>query len=108
MSVVCVRIPPVLLMAAIKPTNFKNDTIFAECVETHMGERFITIIHPKLTSYDVKSAKIFSPHVGVSFASWLIRASEWVADSKKWTKEIKIQEKRKKNKSKKEQTCQAK
>jgi len=98
-------------MSVIRPVDFKNSTIIAECAETHMGERFITINHPNLTPYENRSAKIFSPHVGAAFAAWLIRASEWIADSPKWTKQIKIQEKRKKNKNKKnkkEQVCQVK
>jgi hypothetical protein len=111
MSVVWVRVPPVLLrkktaMTTPRPSDFKTDTFIAECVETHMGERFIMYHHPNNTVYAIKNAALFSPFKMAAFAAWTMKAAEWVADSKRWTKEIKPKNKKKKNK--KDQTCQVK
>ena len=89
------------LMSVLRPSDFKTDAFIAECVETHMGERFVTYHHPENTVYSIKNAALFSPFKMAAFAAWTMRAAEWVADSKRWTKEIKP-----KKKKKKEQTCQ--
>ena len=90
-------------MSVLRPSDFKTDAFIAECVETHMGERFVTYNHPENTVYSIKNAALFSPFKMASFATWTMRAAEWVADSKRWTEEIKSKKKKKK---KKEQACQ--
>jgi hypothetical protein len=89
-----------------RPSDFKTDTFIAECAETHMGERYIVYRHPENTVYAIKNAALFSPFKMAAFATWTIKAAEWVADSKRWTKQIKPKKKKNK-KSKKEQTCPA-
>jgi hypothetical protein len=93
-------------MTVPKPTDFKNSTFIAECVETHMGQRFVVYRHPHNTVYDIKNAALYSPYTMASFAAWTVKAAEWVADSPEWTKEINKREKKKKKKNRKQQICQ--
>lgn len=60
------------------------DHLEAKCCENVLGDRWISITHPKNTQYNVKPATLFSEHKITNLTVWLMKAARWVAEGKNY------------------------